>query len=137
MMVMLSSLVDKLSGFSFNEAPPDAAFSEWLSPLNHVLPHDYLQFMHEKNGGEGFVGSSYLVLWKIEDLKQFNAEYEVAKYAPGLLLFGADGGGEGFAFDTRVSPPTIVMVPQIGMELRYATPIAADFSGFIDCLLAQ
>lgn len=83
------------------------------------------------NGGEGFLGEDYLILWGAEELAQFNREYEVQEYAPGLVLFGSDGGGEGFAFDTRSSPPQIVQVPFIGMELQYANPVGSDFRDFI------
>jgi len=36
-----------------------------------------------------------------------NEVYEVAKYAPGLILFGSDGGDEAFAFDFRTEPTSI------------------------------
>ena len=75
------------------------------------LPKRYCIFLKNKNGGEGFIGTQYLILWKAEEIVQFNKDYEVDKYAPGLLLFGSDGGGEGFAFDLREKKMTVVMVP--------------------------
>jgi hypothetical protein len=42
----------------------------------------------------------------------------VAQFAPDLLLFGSDGGGEAYAFDTRESPWGVVKVPFIGMSDR-------------------
>ena len=94
--------------------------------LGRPLPRDYVRFLREHNGGEGFIGDNYLILWKAEELSTFNREYEVNQYAAGLLLFGSNGGGEGYGFDTRSPDMTIVRVPFIGMDLRYATPIAAD-----------
>lgn len=29
----------------------------------------------------------------------FNEEYQVRQYAPGVILFGSDGGGEAYGFD--------------------------------------
>lgn len=91
------------------------------------LPRDYLDFLRQHNGGEGFIGDNYIVFWKAEELADFNREYEVEKYAPGILLFGSDGGGEGYGFDTKSDTTPIVRVPFIGMERRYARPIARDF----------
>ncbi|WP_374577796.1 SMI1/KNR4 family protein [Phenylobacterium sp.] len=97
------------------------------SGLGVALPPSYLSFLRQHNGGEGFVGDSYVVLWRAEDLVDFNREYEVAKYAPGIILFGSNGGGEGYGFDTQLAGLPIVQLPFIGMERRYATPIAEDF----------
>jgi hypothetical protein len=79
-------------------------------------PADYAAFMAEQDGGEGWVGPFYLSLWHAADLVERNLGYGVAEFAPGLVLFGSDGGGEGFAFDTRVSTATIVMVPFVSFD---------------------
>lgn len=100
------------------------------------LPLEYEQFLRKHNGGEGFVGDNYLVLWRAEELSTFNREYEVDRNAPGLLLFGSNGGGEGYGFDARVAGPPIVRVSFIGMDLRYATPVATDFDELL-VLLAK
>jgi len=91
------------------------------------LPDDYRTFLTEGNGGEGFIGAEYLILWKAEELEKFNLEYEVEAYAPGLFLFGSNGGGEGLGFDTRDTPYKIVQVPFIGMNLEYASHVADSF----------
>lgn len=91
------------------------------------LPDDYRSFLADANGGEGFIGAEYLILWKAEELEQFNREYEVETHAPGLFLFGSNGGGEGFGFDTRSMPYKVVQVPFIGMDLKYASHVADSF----------
>lgn len=106
----------------------DSGVVEGLSSsLGVALPSDYLDFLRQHNGGEGFIGDNYIVFWKAEELADFNREYEVEKYAPGIVLFGSDGGGEGYGFDAESAAMPIVRVPFIGMERRYATPIAKDF----------
>ena len=110
------------------DPPADSGVVEGLySNLGVTLPGDYLDFLRQHNGGEGFIEDNYIVFWKAEELADFNREYEVEKYAPGILLFGSDGGGEGYGFDTQSAAMPIVRVPFIGMERRYATPIAKDF----------
>lgn len=99
------------------------------------LPSDYIQFLHNYDGGEGFIGDNYLILWKVEELSVFNREYEVEQYAPGILLFGSDGGGEGYGFDTRDAAMPVVRIPFIGMELRYVRAVADSFIDFLNKLV--
>jgi hypothetical protein len=97
------------------------------------LPDDYARFLQIANGGEGFIGSNaYVMLWKVDELKRLNEAYEAQKYAPGLLLFGPDGGGEAFAFDMRSEPAPIVSVPFVGMSLDVAQHLASSFESFLE-----
>jgi hypothetical protein len=95
-----------------------------------TMPLQYKSFMSIYDGGEGFIGKQYLILWRTAELIDFNRDYEVAKYAPGLVLFGSNGGGEAFAFDTG-EKMKIRMVPFIGMSLQDAKLIADTFDGFL------
>ena len=104
--------------------------------LSFTLPTSYVTFMCTGNGGEGFIGKSYLVLWKVEELTSMNAAYHVAEFVPGLFLFGSNGGGEAYGFDTRSRPPTIVSVPFIAMDLADAKIVASDFETFLSELSA-
>ncbi|AUT66296.1 SMI1/KNR4 family protein [Paraburkholderia terrae] len=125
---------EHFSGWHLNDGASDQAIAKLKKQLSFSLPTDYLSFLREHDGGEGFLGQNYLMLWKAEELVTFNREYEVSEYAPGLFLFGSDGGGEAYAFDTRSSSMNVVRVPFIGMDLAYATPIANGFSQFLSVL---
>ena len=103
---------------------------EASSGLN--LPEDYKEFLREADGGEGFVGNAYLILWTAEELLAGNQGYGVEERAPGLFLFGCDGGGEGLAFDARSQAKPIVIVPLVGMELKVARPLANTFNEFLE-----
>jgi cell wall assembly regulator SMI1 len=120
-----------LDGLGGKPGASDSAIEQAETELGWKMPQDYRDFLLKKNGGEGLIGDNYLILWSAEDLAQFNKDYEVLEYAPGLILIGSDGGGEGFAFDVREKPAPIVQVPFIGMALEYATVIAPDFDSFI------
>src|ERR1051326_6924227 len=83
-------------------SPADPRIVDKLcSSLGVTLPNDYLDFLRQHNGGEGFIGDNYVVFWKAEELANFNREYEVDKYAPAILLFVSDGGGKGNAFQLK------------------------------------
>lgn len=116
-------------GFSFNgEASTDV-----IATLDYLcLPDDFLFTLLQGNGGEGYIGDEYLILWKSEELIIFNKEYEVNKYAPGIFLFGSNGCGEGYGFDMRNKPYKIVEIPFIGMDLQYANYIADNFTDLLE-----
>ncbi|WP_437735458.1 SMI1/KNR4 family protein [Sorangium sp. So ce1335] len=82
------------------------------------LPPGYIEFMRRSDGAEGQVGENgrYLVLWPVASIVDLNEQYHIAEFAPHLLAFGSDGGGEAFAFDRRTDPATIVRVPFVGLD---------------------
>ena len=118
--------------FLLNEPTPEESLENIETKLNIKLPSDYILFLKEANGGEGFIGENYLILWKAEELGPYNHDYQVAEYAPGIFLFGSNGGGEAFGFDTRTHPYKIVQLPFVGMELKYAHCIADSFYELLD-----
>jgi len=100
--------------------------------LGTKLPDDYLSFILRSNGAVGTVGlTGYLRLSPIDELVEFNQGYCVKDFAPGLLLFGSDGGGEAFAFDLRDPSMPIVGVPFVGMSLEEVQVIAPTFTEFL------
>ena len=102
--------------------------------LNLKPQSDYLNVLEFTNGGEGFLQQSYFRLYSCEDLISLNEAYQVHNFAPGLLLFGSNGGGEAFGFDTRHNPPEIVRIPFIPMDFEYAQPLGKSFLGFLQAL---
>lgn len=99
--------------------------------LGIAIPSDYKEFLLRHDGGEGFIGSHYLILWKAADLLGHNKAYEVSIYAPGLVFFGSTGGGDGFAFDTRTTPHRVMQVPFIGMSLEGGFVVADSFDDLL------
>lgn len=63
------------------------------------FPLDYLEFMKEHNGGDGFVADAYVFLFKMEELIEINEDYCVEEYLPNACIIGSDGGGELFGID--------------------------------------
>lgn len=118
------------------DAPARSAEIErFEASASFKLPKDYGRFLKRWNGGEGFIGpNAYVILWKLEELMELNKAYQVADYAPGLFVFGSDGGGEAYAFDVRTPAMPIVSVPFVGLDWSLARAIAPTFSGFLDVL---
>jgi SMI1 / KNR4 family (SUKH-1) len=118
----------------FDCRPPTSStsISNYESDSGWLLPEDYKQFLRWANGGQGIIGSNtYVTLWSLEDLTEMNRAYETANFAPGLLLFGSDGGDEAYAFDMRIEAKPVVSVPFVGMNLNEIRPIADTFDGFL------
>ncbi|MHC1665610.1 SMI1/KNR4 family protein [Stenotrophomonas geniculata] len=114
-----------------------SAIADLSARVGVALPESYLEFLRAHNGGEGFIGDNYIVFWKAEEVVDFNREYEVESYAPGIFLFASDGGGEGFGFDTLDAAMPVVRIPFIGMERQYALPVARDLPDLFARLLAD
>jgi SMI1/KNR4 family protein SUKH-1 len=112
-------------------AAEDAAIAESEKQLAVKLPAEYVEFLKLTNGGEGFIGRNYAILWRVEELASMNESYEVRKYAPGLLIFGSSGGGEAYGFDARTPQWPIVQVPFVGMDWDYADPMGESFNAFL------
>ena len=66
-----------------------------------VLPKDYIEFMKKHNGGEGDIGSTWLVLYPLEELQDVNDDYEVEKFLPNHVIIGSDGGDEFYGIDSK------------------------------------
>ena len=67
----------------------------------------------------------WYIIWEPENISAYNLDYEVAKYAPGFIAFGDNGGGELLVIDKSGSVYTI---PAIGMEPKYANKIAENIN---------
>lgn len=94
------------------------------------LPIAYLDYRTKGHLSEAFLTdefAGYMMLWPVENVEQFNMEYEVPKHAPGFLCFGSNGGGELLAFDENGA---IFCIPAIGMEPKYAKRIADSWPEF-------
>lgn len=127
---MTESEFKLLAGQLTLHAPADAfEIAQFQADQRVKLPEDYVGFLLHSNGAEGPVGSSgYVNLWAINDLSELNRGYRVGEFAPGLLIFGSDGGDEAFAFDLRDSSMPIVGVPFVGMSLDEVRPLAATLT---------
>ncbi len=79
--------------------------------LDASFPDDYVRFLVATNGGEGLVGEEgYGWFYSVEELLDANRSYKDFEQFAGLVIFGSDGGGEAFCFD---SDGSVVLVAYI------------------------
>lgn len=101
------------------------------------IPNDYFEFLLLGDGGIGNIGGGdYAMIWPTGEIEGNNIEYEATTYAPGLVLFGSNGGGEAFAFDTTQTASSIGIVPFVGLSREEYRPIATTFLQFLNQLAA-
>lgn len=108
-----------------------AALTGWCSV---PLPPDYLNFLRFSNGGQ-LTSSTYprcRRLWSIRDVLGNNRDYEIARWVPGYIGIGDDGGEVVIGFDTRTGLPyPVVVIPFAPMEWVAAVTVATDFDTFL------
>jgi SMI1 / KNR4 family (SUKH-1) len=121
--------------FSGNVGVTEKDIATFRRATGRALPQDYIDFLKRHNGGEGYIGGEYVMLWKLEELEEFNRDYEVREYLPNVLLFGSDGSGEAFGFRTSGKPTwEVITVPFVGMSPELCEKVAGSFSEFMTSL---
>lgn len=123
-----------LSEFELNEPASEIGIKKVEELLSVKFSQEYYDFLLISNGGEGSIGESYLVLWKVEDLIELNDAYGVEEFAPGLLIIGSDGGDTAYCIDIKSEIKPFVQIPFIGMDLSEVQGCSNDFKGFLSFL---
>ncbi len=132
----MEDIIKKLvNSLDLNPGATEDSIDSLVRKLNILLPKQYVDFMRLSNGAEGGIGNShYLVIWPVEEIVELNEGYAVGEFAPGLLLFGGDGGNTGYAFDTRFNEMPIVGIPLVGMDIKLVEPLGRTFKEFLESL---
>ena len=91
---------------------PKGASKESLDAIAG-LPRDLRTFLEQHDGGRGKVGNRPLVLWSADQIAREAQSQEVSLATPGLLLFGTDGGAEGYGYLARLRQRRYGRIPLI------------------------
>jgi hypothetical protein len=133
----VDDLLSNMNEFRFNAPAHEEAITESERNFGRRFPAGYVDVLRHGNGGEGFVGDRYVVLWQVQNLKQLNADYHVKQFAPSLFLFGSDGGDEAFAFRLEEDGSVrFVSVPFIPMSEASAVDLGGSFREFKERILS-
>lgn len=113
--------------------PGEPAEIEAISrSLSVPLPAEYVGLLASANGIVGRCGESYLQLWQVEQIAELNVAYDVASFAPGLVLIGSDGGDVAYGYVHRAGEPAFVAVPFIPMQTSEITVLGTTLEAFLD-----
>ena len=76
--------------------------------------------MHKHNVGEGNVGKDlYIQLIKLEELTDYNNDYEISKHFPNCFAFGGDLGGNHFCYNFTTKEYFAIDCCTTGLEDSY------------------
>ncbi|MDB5033010.1 MAG: Cell wall assembly/cell proliferation coordinating protein KNR4-like protein [Chlorobi bacterium] len=100
-------------GLNLNQpGAAESQIAELLEESGVKFPSAYLDLLRFTNGAEGFIDSeNYIIIFRIEDLIEYNEGYGIPEFAPGCFLFASDGGGSAYLFDTGAAGMPIVGIP--------------------------
>jgi cell wall assembly regulator SMI1 len=65
---VLGDINEFLVNLNRRPAATDAAIRATEKQLNAELPREYKDFLRSSDGGDGFVGKNYLILWRVDEL---------------------------------------------------------------------
>jgi len=103
------------------------------------LPEDVKALLREHDGGRGTLGHKQpFELWSIERIADECEAQEVTRAVPGLVLFGSDGGSEGYGFYPQASASgrKYGRVPLLAAGPHEFEGLADSFAGLLDALAA-
>src|SRR3954470_16657954 len=98
------------------------------------LPPDLRAFLAEHDGASGRVGNRPVVLWSAEQIAREAQSQEVSLATPGLLLFGTDGGAEGYGYLARLRERRYGRIPLIAAGAHECESMGSTRSEWLQAL---
>ena len=98
------------------------------------LPADLRAFLEQHDGGRGKVGNRPLILWGAEQIASEAQSLEVSLSTPGLLLFGTDGGAEGYGYLSRLLDQRYGRIPLIAAGAHEFEALGATLNELLQAL---
>ena len=111
---------------------PQGAKAEDLDAAE--LPKDLRAFLEQHNGGLGMVGHRPLDLWSAAQIVKEAQSQDVSLAIPGLLLFGSDGGAEGYGFLARLAKNNYGRISLLAAGVHEFEGLANTFDDFLKAL---
>jgi hypothetical protein len=98
------------------------------------LPQDLRAFLELHNGGLGTLGNRPLDLWTAKQIAQEAETQDVALAIPDLLLFGSDGGAEGYGYLRRLHHKRYGRISLLAAGAHEFEGLADTFPAFLKAL---
>lgn len=114
-----------------NSPAPEEAIQAAQDALGFPFPSTYIALLRYSNGLTAHWDISSFTLYGVDDVAERNSTYEVAVYAPTLLMIGDDGGGQAILIDRAIDDPPVYIVGMGSMVLEDADLLAPHFTIWI------
>jgi hypothetical protein len=136
--INVDDILHKLEHSVTHDGASPKAIVDLERSIGKSFPSLYRELMHRTNGIEGFLSQvNYVQFWNVDQLIELNEGYGAKEFAPGLFLFGSNGGDAGYAFDIRSDDMPVYEVPFIGLSLQSAKQVGASFKEFLKNLCIE
>jgi hypothetical protein len=100
------------------------------------LPRDLREFLAGHDGGRGKVGTHPLILWSAEQIAREAESQEVSLATAGLLLFGSDGGAEGYGYLPRARQGRYGRIPLLAAGVHEFEGLGESLDDLLAALAA-
>jgi hypothetical protein len=98
------------------------------------LPSDLRAFLAQHDGGRGTLGNRPLDLWSAARVAKEAESQDVSLAIPGLLLFGSDGGAEGYGYLARLAKHKYGRISLLAAGVHEFEGLADSFEEFLKAL---
>ena len=113
----------------------DFNFNTIKDKIGFDLPQDYKDYATEYDENEDFIGKEYVRLWSLENLIDWNTDYQIFENLPNTIAIGDNGNGEfiGIHFVKNIYYE-IILSTYIDLDPEYNIEIGKSFTDFIERL---
>ncbi|AZB31050.1 SMI1/KNR4 family protein [Chryseobacterium balustinum] len=113
----------------------DFNFKTIEDKIGFDLPQDYKDYSIEYDENEDFIGKEFVRLWSLENLIDWNTDYQILENLPNTIAIGDNGNGEfiGIHFIEN-SNYKIILSTYIDLDPEYNIEIGKSFTDFIEKL---
>lgn len=99
---MKKIIEDIIAKLDKNPPPGESAYLYFMNKIDFKADEDFILFIKEYNGAEGFLNEDTFVLfWNIDDIIALNPYYVEIQDCDSLFFFGNNGSNLGYAFDIK------------------------------------
>lgn len=127
---MKKIIEDIIAKLDKNPPPGESAYLSFMNKIDFKADEDFILFIKEYNGAEGFLNEDTFVLfWNIDDIIALNPYYVEIQDCDSLFFFGSDGSNLGYAFDKKKG--NIVAIDFLEISERTPEIISENFESFL------
>jgi len=131
----IREILNNLDSKVKNPPATNVEIEDCAQKLNVVFCDDYIEFLLNSNGAEGFTpedhAAGYFRLYSTDRIVERNCGYEIPSKFPGYIAIGTNGGGELFLMDTKSPKQPVLMVHAIEDDFEYAIAFGESFFDFL------
>ncbi|WP_312075217.1 SMI1/KNR4 family protein [Chryseobacterium sp.] len=133
----MNSIDEILSKYKWNKRTDkiDFDFKIIEEQIEFLLPLDYKNYAIQYCENENLIGQEYVRLWSIENLLEWNLDFQIFEFLPKTIAIGDNGNGEfiGIEFieDYRYE---IILSTYIDLDPEYNIQIGHSFTDFLERL---